>query len=467
MSELLQHFELAIVIPLIAGFFILLFRKHEQLREASSLIVAVILFLFTAQLLNNADIGTTNTLFTITPGFSLAFHIEPLGLMFALLASSLWIITTVFSIGYMRGNKEKNQTRFYLFFALSIASTMGIAFAANLATLFIFYEALTLCTFPLVTHKQNADAQKGGRTYLGILLGTSIVFFLTAIVITWLQAGTLDFVHGGILDGKIEKTGAVVLFTLFMFGIGKAALMPFHLKAGVFSVLKITVYVFGIDFIATQNASDWILWIAVATMLISSIIALSRDNFKARLAYSTISQLSYIVIGAALASPLAALGGAMHIVTHAFGKITLFFCAGAVYTATKFTQISQFDGLGRRMPYTFSAFLIATISIIGLPPLVGSWSKWFLIEGSLTTENYIVLIAFGLSTLLNCAYLLPIAIRAFFKKPGPDMDNWTPGIKEAPMACVIPLCLTALATLIMFFCIQPIYEFLAPVFITT
>ena len=405
MTEFLQHFELAIAIPLLAGLFVLLFRNHPQLREASSLLVAVILFIFTAQLLGSEQQNITHTLFTITPGLSLSFHIEPLGLMFALLASSLWIITTIYSIGYMRGNNEKNQTRFYLFFALSIAATMGIAFAANLATLFIFYETLTLCTFPLVTHKQNADAQSGGRTYLGILLGTSIVFFLTAIVITWLQAGTLNFVPGGILQGNIEKTGAIILFTLFMFGIGKAALMPFHrwlpaamvaptpvsallhavavVKAGVFSVLKVTVYIFGIDFVATQDASTWILWIAVATMLISSVIALSKDNFKARLAYSTISQLSYIVIGAALASPLAALGGAMHIVTHAFGKITLFFCAGAVYTATKFTQISQLDGLGRHMPFTFSAYLIASISIIGLPPLVGSWSKWFLIEGSI------------------------------------------------------------------------------------
>ncbi len=487
MTALLQHFELAIVIPLIAGLLILLFRNHATLRETSSLLVAVLLFIFTAQLVGSEQQNITHTLLTITPGLSLSFHIEPLGLMFALLASSLWIITTVYSIGYMRGNKEKNQTRFYLFFALSIAATMGIAFAANLATLFIFYEALTLCTFPLVTHKQNADAQSGGRTYLGILLGTSIVFFLTAIVITWIEAGTLNFVPGGILEGNIGKTGAIILFTLFMFGVGKAALMPFHrwlpaamvaptpvsallhavavVKAGVFSVLKITVYIFGIDFVSTQNASDWILWVAIATMLISSIIALSKDNFKARLAYSTISQLSYIVIGAALASPLAALGGAMHILTHAFGKITLFFCAGAIYTATKFTQISQLDGLGRHMPFTFSAYLIASISIIGLPPLVGSWSKWFLIEGSINTENYIVLLAFGLSTLLNCAYLLPIALRAFFKAPGNEINDWTPGIKEAPLACVIPICLTALATFVMFFYIQPIYEFLAPVFI--
>ena len=487
MIELTKHFELAIVIPLIASLLILLFRNHPQLREASSLIAAVLLFIFTAQLIGTEQQDITHTLFTITPGFSIAFHVEPLGLMFALLASSLWIITTIYSIGYMRGNSEKHQTRFYLFFSFSIAATIGIALAANLATLFIFYEALTLCTFPLVTHKQNADAQKGGRTYLGILLGTSIVFFLTAIVITWLEAGSLNFVNGGILQGTMSSTSAIILYTLFMFGVGKAALMPFHrwlpaamvaptpvsallhavavVKAGVFSVLKISVYIFGIDFINTQSASDWILWVAVATMLISSVIALSKDNFKARLAYSTISQLSYIVIGAALASPIAALGGALHIVTHAFGKITLFFCAGAVYTATKFTQISQLDGLGRKMPFTFTAYTIATISIIGLPPLVGSWSKWFLIEGSLSTEHYLVLIAFGLSTLLNCAYLLPVALRAFFKTPG-DGSNLAVGkIQEAPMTCVVPLCITALATIILFFYIQPIYDFIAPVFI--
>ena len=489
MNSLLQQIELTLVIPLIAGLLVSFFRNHPSLREGSSLLAAILLFIFTAQLIGSEQENITHTLFTITPGISLSFHVEPLGLVFALLASCLWIITTIYSIGYMRGNKEKNQTRFYLFFALSISAVMGIAFAANLATLFIFYEALTLLTFPLVTHKQNTEAQSAGRTYLGILLGTSVAFFLVAIVFTWIQAGSLDFIQGGILEGNIEKSGAVILYTLFMLGVGKAALMPFHrwlpaamvaptpvsallhavavVKAGVFSVLKITTYIFGIDFISTQNASEWILWIAVATMLISSIIALSKDNFKARLAYSTISQLSYIVIGAALASPIAAIGSTLHIVTHAFGKITLFFCAGAIYTATKFTQISQFDGLGKQMPFTFSAYLIATISIIGLPPLVGSWSKWFLIDGSLNTEQYIVLIAFGISTLLNCAYLLPIALRAFFKIPDSNLHNATPSIKEAPLACVVPLCITAMATFILFFYIQPIYDFIAPVFIYT
>ncbi len=486
MFQLLQHYELAVVIPLLGGLFVLLFHGHAQFREASSIVTGVCLFLYILQLVRLGGETATYTLFSITPGLSLAFHLEPLGLVFALLASALWIITTIYSIGYMRGNDEKNQTRFYFFFALSIAATMGIAFSANLITLFIFYEGLTLCTYPLVTHKQTTDARRGGRTYLGILLGTSILFFLTAIVITWLQTGRLDFVPGGILKGTTDQLSSMLLFTLFMFGLGKAALVPFHrwlpaamvaptpvsallhavavVKAGVFSVLKISTYIFGIDFIADQCASDWILWVAVATMLIASLIALSKDNFKSRLAYSTISQLAYIVIGAALASPIAALGGALHIVTHAFGKITLFFCAGAVYTATRLTQISQLNGLGRRMPFTFAAYSVAALSVIGLPPLAGSWSKWFLIDGSISQRHYLVLLAFGLSTLLNCAYLLPVALRAFFKPPDVPVEARTSGIREAPLACVIPLCITALGAFLLFFYMQPVYDFLYPVF---
>lgn len=487
MTQILQHLELAILIPLLGGILILAFHNRPTLREVSSILAGVILFLYVTRLLG-LDPGQTHTqvLLDISAGLSIAFHLEPLGLVFALLASGLWVVTTVYSIGYMRSNAEKDQTRFYLFFALSIASTMGIAFAANLFTLFIFYEALTLCTYPLVTHKRTSDAQGGGRVYLGVLLGTSIVFFLTALVITWIQTGTLDFVPGGILEGNVDGVAALLLFTLFMLGIGKAALMPFHrwlpaamvaptpvsallhavavVKAGVFSVLKVSVYIFGIDFIATQDASVWILWLAVATMLIASVIALSKDNLKARLAYSTISQLSYIVIGAALAWPAAALGGALHIVTHAFGKITLFFCAGAIYTATKYTHVSQLDGLGHKMPFTFSAYLLGAFSVIGLPPFIGSWSKWLLIEGSASTQHYIVLCAFGLSTLLNCAYLLPVALRAFFKPPDPAAPEAGSGIREAPLACLIPLWVTAAGTLLLFFYIQPLYDFLYPVF---
>ncbi|MDE0412361.1 MAG: proton-conducting transporter membrane subunit [Gammaproteobacteria bacterium] len=487
MSWLAEHLELAILIPMLGGLCILVFRNRPKLRETSSILAGALLFLYVTRLLDSDTERTgARTLLEISEGLSIAFHLEPLGLVFALLASGLWVITTVYSIGYLNGNAEKNQTRFYLYFALSIASTMGIAFAANLFTLFIFYETLTLCTYPLVTHKQTPEAQNGGRVYLGVLLGTSIMFFLSALVITWIHTGTLEFTPGGILEGKIEGIVPALLFTLFMLGIGKAALMPFHrwlpaamvaptpvsallhavavVKAGVFTVLKVTVYIFGIDFIATQDAATWVLWLAVITMLTTSVIALSKDNLKARLAYSTISQLAYIVIGASLAWPVAALGGALHMVTHAFGKITLFFCAGAIYTAVKFTRVSQFDGLGRKMPFTFMAFLLAAFSVIGLPPFVGSWSKWLLVEGSASTEHYFVLAAFGVSTLLNCAYLLPVALRAFFRPPGPDVTAAGPGIREAPLACLVPLCATAIATLLLFFYIQPLYEFLYPVF---
>ena len=487
MILLLQHLELALLIPLLGGALVLLFRNRPRLREASSLFAGILLFLYITQLLGLYHASSpVHTLLNISAHLSIAFHLEPLGLVFALLASGLWVFTTMYSIGYMAGNSEKNLTRFYLFFSVSIAATMGIAFAANLFTLFIFYEALTLSTYPLVTHKQTSEARSGGRVYLGLLLGTSIMFFLTALVITWIRAGTLDFMPGGVLEGNTRGLAAVLLFTLFMLGIGKAALLPFYrwlpaamiaptpvsallhavavVKAGVFSVLKISVYVFGIDYLATQEASVWILWLAVATMVIASIIALSKDNLKARLAYSTISQLSYIVIGAALAWPAAALGGALHIVTHAFGKITLFFCAGAIYTVTKYTRVSQLNGLGHRMPFTFAAFLLASFSVIGLPPFIGSWSKWLLVEGSLDTQHYVVLFAFALSTLLNCAYLLPIGLRAFFKPADPAQTITGSGIREAPLACVIPLCATAAATLLLFFYIQPIYDFLYPVF---
>ena len=193
MINFTEHYEIAIFIPIIAGMFILLLHKNEQLRELCSILASVLLFLYITQLLQFVDDAETHTLLTISPGLTIALHIERLGLVFALLASCLWIFTTIYSIGYMRGNKEKNQTRYYFFFALSMASTMGIALSANLITLFIFYEALTLCTYPLVAHKQNIDARQGGRRYLGILLSTSILFFLTAIVITWTYTGTLDF----------------------------------------------------------------------------------------------------------------------------------------------------------------------------------------------------------------------------------------------------------------------------------
>jgi multicomponent Na+:H+ antiporter subunit D len=383
----------------------------------------------------------------------------------------------------MRGHHEQNQTRFYVFFALALASTMGVAFAGNMLTLFTFYEALSVSTYPLVTHSGTPEARRAGRVYLGILLGTSIGFQLFAVGLTWVIAGTLDFTEGGILAGKTSDGMVAVLMALYLFGIGKAAVMPFHrwlpaamvaptpvsallhavavVKAGVFSVLKVVIYIFGLELLQTTHASMWLAYVAGATILIASLVAMTQDNLKRRLAYSTVSQLSYVVLGAMLATTAGVVGGAMHIAMHAFGKITLFFCAGAILVASHKTEISEMRGLGRRMPFTFAAFFLASLSIIGLPPMGGAWSKWELALGAAETGQAVLVAILMISSLLNVAYLIPVAARAFMPAVGePASGGWQ--IQEAPLFCVVPLCFTALGCIVLFFYADWLYAFLQP-----
>ena len=470
----------ALLIPAAGALIISRLDRWPNLRETVTLITAVALFIdvfWIAELFSRSG-GDSLDLWEIFPGLGLSFTVEPLGLIFALIASGLWIVTSVYAIGYMRGHHEKNQTRFYVCFAIALSSAMGVAFAGNMLTLFIFYEMLTLSTYPLVTHAGNEEAKAGGRTYLGILLFTSIAFLLTAVIWTWAVAGTLDFTAGGILDGKASPGVAAALLVLYVFGIGKAALMPFHrwlpaamvapapvsallhavavVKAGVFTVLKVAVYIFGIDFLAGVASSRWLMYMAAATVLIASLVAMRQDNLKRRLAYSTVSQLSYIILAAMLATPLAIVGGAMHIAMHAFGKITLFFCAGAIDVALHKKNISDMGGIGRAMPFTMGAFLIASLSIIGLPPLGGLWSKWYIALGALQADEVAMVAVLMISSLLNVAYLLPIPIRAFFGKPADGAE--ITGMKEAPLPSVIAICFTAFGSIALFFFPEPLYR---------
>ena len=461
-----------VVVPLLGALAVMLAGSRPNLREAISLAAGVILLALVVRLLPRALSGDwpAAVLAEPIPGLSLAVSAEPLGVLFGLIASFLWIVTTVYSIGYMRGHGEAHQTRFYTFFAVAMGCTMGVAFADNLFTLFVFYEVLTLSTYPLVTHAGTQEARQGGRTYLGILMATSMGFLLLAVVWTWKLTGNVSFTSGGILGGAASPLVIGVLFALYVFGIGKAALMPFHrwlpaamvaptpvsallhavavVKAGVFAILKITVYIFGLDLLRDTGVTDWLLWVAAFTILVASVIALRQDNLKARLAYSTISQLSYIVMGALLVNSTALAGSTLHLATHAFGKITLFFCAGAILVASHKTKVSQLDGLGRQMPWTMGAFFLASLSIIGLPPMGGMWGKWYLALGAIDA-GYVVLVGvLMVSTLLNIAYLIPVPIRAFLGKADAGGEIQ---IREAPIACLIAMGVTVVGCVALFF----------------
>jgi len=482
---------LAMVVPLVAAFAIAVFSRWPNLRETITLVAAIgvawIVWSLAPIVLagGRPELNVTE----ILPGLSLAFKVEPLGMLFALVAGTLWLINSIYSIGYMRANTEPRQTTFYICFAIAIGATLGLAFAQNLFTLFVCYEVLTLSTYPLVTHKATPQAMRAGRVYLLLLLGTSMVLLLPAIITTYVIAGTLEFQPGGILAGKTSDVVIGLLLTLYVFGIGKAAVMPFHawlpnamvaptpvsallhavavVKAGVFSILKVVVYVFGIDTVATSSAQPYLIAVAMITLVLASLIAISKDNLKARLAYSTVSQLAYIVLGALIATSLSVVGAGLHIATHAAGKITLFFCAGAIYLAHKKTEVSALDGIGRQMPYTMTAFLVASLSLIGLPPLAGMWSKSLLLQGALGGQHMVAVAVLMLSSLLSVGYLLPIVARAFFK-PLPGVTPGSPVVrKEAPWPCVLALIITATLTLVLFFSADALTELLKPIVSTS
>jgi multicomponent Na+:H+ antiporter subunit D len=469
----------AILLPLIGALVIALAgRVGPNIREAATAVTSISLIFVVWGLLPVIMDGGRPSIEVsqVMPGLSIAFTVEPLGMLFAALASGLWLINSLYSVGYMRGNKEKNQTRFFACFALALSATMGIAFAGNLFTLFLFYELLTLSTYPLVAHKGDAATVRSARVYLGVLISTSIALFLPAIIWTYSVAGTGDFTHGGILADKLNDPEVGLLLGLFAFGIGKAAVMPMHkwlpaamvaptpvsallhavavVKAGVFAITKIIIYIFGIEFLFDASSSQWLLYAAAFTIIAASVVALRQTNIKRLLAYSTIAQLSYVVMAAAIFKPLAELGASLHMVAHAFGKITLFFAAGAIYVASKKTEIAQLRGIGRRMPWTMAAFTIGALSMIGMPPTAGFVSKWYILAGAFEANNFVAMFTIIGSTVLNAAYFLPILYMVWFEqeKEGGKEHG------EAPLLAVIALCITALLTLGFFLFNAPVIE---------
>ncbi|MDF1542209.1 MAG: monovalent cation/H+ antiporter subunit D family protein [Anaerosomatales bacterium] len=383
--------------------------------------------------------GTVYTwgMIEFTPGIGLAFRADALGMFFAVVSSTLWVITTIYAIGYMTG--DEHRVRFFGFFALCVSTTVGLAFAENLLTFFLFYEMLTICTYPLVIHDETPDALKAGRKYLTYtLIGGA--FIMVGSVIVYDATGTLSLGHPGILSAELGTRTLLLIFVSLVGGFAvKAAVMPLHgwlpsamvaptpvsallhavavVKAGAFGILRTVYNVFGVDLLEDIGFAVPLMWIAAFTILAASLVAIFQDNIKRRLAFSTISQLSYIVLGAALLTPFAATAAIVHIANQAFAKITMFFVAGAIQRTTGKTNVHELAGIGYRMPWTMGAFTVAALSFIGMPLFAGFITKWYLSLGALESGEYWVLAVMIASSLFNAAYFLPIVYLAFFKAP--------------------------------------------------
>jgi multicomponent Na+:H+ antiporter subunit D len=467
---------LAVLAPLIGAGLIMATGRRPNVREACSLLAAVTMFGITASLIPAVRAGKTLhfTVFDLLPGLSVSLRADSLSMIFAVAASFLWIVTVFYSAGYMRGLNEHAQTRFSTCFALALFGAIGCAFSDNLLTLYLFYEIVSVTTYPLVAHHQDEEGYEGGKKYLVYLTTAAKGLILPAMVLLYVLSGTLDFAHNirtGIIPPDVHRGIVTALYVCCILGFAKNGIMPLHhwlpgamvaptpvsallhavavVKVGVFSTVRVMLYVFGVDRMDALNLGLPTAYFVSFTILAASVIALSKDNLKLRLAYSTVSQLSYVILGVALLTPAGIEGGLVHIANHAFSKITLFFCAGAIYVATHKKDISEMSGLGRAMPFTFGAFAVASLSMIGAPPAGGFISKWYLLLGALDARSMLILGVLIASTLLNAAYFAPVVYQAFFGKAseGDSRHQYT----EAHPAMVVPLCLTAAISVILGF----------------
>ena len=487
MVDTLQHW--GVLIPLIITFLtpigIYLARHNINVREGVSFLGGILTFASVLALVPGVLEGEVYdyTLLVLMEGIKIRISVDGLSLIFALVASFLWIFATSYNIGYMRSLKEHAQTRYYICFAVAIFGAVGVAFSGNLFTLYLFYEVITFCTCPLVAHHEDDEAYLGMRKYVIYLLGASKLFLFPALILTYFMVGHLDFnmtdISTGIFPEDANTTVVTIIYILFIAGIAKAALIPFHnwlpsamvaptpvsgllhavavVKAGVFCISRVILSIFGLDTMDALYLGIPTAYLAAFTIVTASVIAMTKDDLKARLAYSTVSQLSYVVIGIAMINTLSIAGGTMHIAHHAFSKITLFFAAGAIYVATKQKKISNLGGIGRRMPWTLGAFSLAALSMIGVPPVSGFISKWYLLLGSLETGHLVLLGALLASTLLNAYYFGEIIYRAFFGAPAPGVD--LNKYSEAPLFMVVPIVAAAVISVLLGIFPETFYQF--------
>jgi len=455
---------LAVMIPLFGSLVVMTMKNHPNLREFISSCSSVLLFVIVLSFIPALKAGQTLVypIFHILPGLSVTLRADGMSMIFAMVASSLWMIAVFYSMGYMRAHDEPCQTRFNACFALAIFGAIGVALSDNLFTMYLFYEIVSICTYPLVAHHQDKEGYAGARKYIIYLTTTAKMFLLPALILIYVLVGNLDFPHNiftGMFPADTKSWVIVMLYIFCILGFAKNGIMPLHhwlpgamvaptpvsallhavavVKVGVFCTTRAMLYVFGVNTMNMLNLGIPTAYFVSFTILTASVIALSKDNLKARLAYSTVSQLSYIILGVALLTPHAINGGLIHIVNHGFSKITLFFCAGAIFIATHKKNISEMSGLGRSMPFTFGAFAVASLSMIGVPPVAGFVTKWYLLVGSMEAHQVGILLVLITSTVLNVGYFAPVTYKAFFgKRPEGEVET---GIQEAPLSMLIPI----------------------------
>lgn len=455
---------LALLVPLFGTLGVMFMGKNENVREGISSAASIILLLIVASMIPAVLDGKILVyhMFTVLPGLTVTLRADGMSMIFALVASSLWTIAVYYSLGYMRAHQEHAQTRFNACFALAIFGAIGVAFSDNLFTMYLFYEIVSVCTYPLVAHAQDKAGYDGAQKYIVYLTTTAKLFLLPALILIYVITGTLDFPHNiseGLFAGDTESWIVIMLYIFCIFGFAKNGIMPFHhwlpgamvaptpvsallhavavVKVGVFCTTRTMLYVFGVDTMHALNLGIPTAYFVGFTVLAASVLALSKDNLKERLAYSTISQLSYIILGVALLTPAGIDGGLIHIVNHAFSKITLFFCAGAIMIAHHKKDLSEMGGLGKSMPITFACFFIASLSMIGAPPVAGFVTKWNLLVGSIQAHQMGILFILIASTMLNVGYFAPVTFKAFFGKR-PEGETYQ-GIQEAPLSMLIPI----------------------------
>ncbi len=463
---------------LLLSIFLLYLIRNKSFSGLIHILISFISFLFSIHILINKNIFLYKEInvIEVLENITISFNLDYLGLVFLVVSNGLWFMTSIYANRYLKLNNYSRHGNFFIFFLISMMSTNAIIYSANLFTTFIFYEILTLATYPLVTFKSDEKSILSGKKYLYYLLGTSIIFLLPAIIITYNVTGTLTYTENGIFSAH-DYNLINLLIVLFLFGVAKSAIMPFHkwlptamvaptpvsallhavavVKSGVYILIKIMIYIFGLNVLKDIGADLFILF-ASLTIILSSIIALKQDSIKLRLAYSTIGQLSYIILGVAILAPYSILASVLHIIFHALGKIILFLASGSITTQTGIKNVTKMDNLSSRLPYTCLLMSLGAFIMVGLPPTIGFISKWYLVIGIIESNQLYLLIIIIASTILNASYYFPLIYRSYF-----ITNNINVEIKnEEDIQLIAPVIIIGLISIILFFNLDSIIMFL-------